>query len=40
MGNNVSGKKGQVQLRYTGETWGQNQLLAYRDKIDNALQTI
>ena len=27
-------------LRYTGETWGQNQLIVYRDKIDEALQTI
>ena len=27
-------------LRYTGETWGQNQLLAYRDKINDALQEI
>jgi len=27
-------------LRYTGETWGQQQLLAYRDKIDAALQAI
>lgn len=27
-------------LRYTGERWGQAQLLAYRDKIDEALQTI
>ena len=27
-------------LRYTGETWGQNQLLAYRDKINDALQAI
>ena len=27
-------------LRYTGETWGQTQLLAYRDKINTALQTI
>ena len=27
-------------LRYTGETWGSNQLQAYRDKIDNALQAI
>lgn len=27
-------------LRYTGETWGPNQLQAYRDKIDNALQAI
>jgi toxin ParE1/3/4 len=27
-------------LRYTGETWGQDQLLAYRDKIDEALQAI
>jgi toxin ParE1/3/4 len=27
-------------LRYTGETWGMDQLLAYRDKINNALQEI
>ncbi len=27
-------------LRYTGETWGTEQLLAYRDKINNALQEI
>ena len=27
-------------LRYTGETWGQNQLQAYRDKINDALQAI
>lgn len=27
-------------LRYTGETWGQQQLLIYRDKIDQALQAI
>ncbi len=27
-------------LRFTGETWGQNQLLAYRDKINDALQAI
>ena len=27
-------------LRYTGETWGQNQLLTYRDKINDALQAI
>ncbi len=27
-------------LRYTGETWGQNQLLAYRDKIKDALAAI
>lgn len=27
-------------LRYTGETWGKQQLLTYRDKIDNALQAI
>ena len=27
-------------LRYTGETWGESQLLAYRDKINDALQTI
>lgn len=27
-------------LRYTGETWGQNQLLVYRDKINNALEAI
>jgi plasmid stabilization system protein ParE len=25
-------------LRYTGETWGEKQLLAYRDEIDDALQ--
>ena len=24
-------------LRYTGETWGQEQLLIYRDKLDDAL---
>jgi toxin ParE1/3/4 len=23
-------------LRYTGETWGQEQLLSYRDKLDDA----
>jgi toxin ParE1/3/4 len=27
-------------LRYTGETWGQAQLLTYRDKINVALQLI
>ena len=27
-------------LRYTGETWGENQLLTYRDKINDALQAI
>lgn len=27
-------------LRYTGETWGESQLHAYRDKIDAALQLI
>lgn len=27
-------------LQYTGETWGQAQLLVYRDKIDEALQAI
>lgn len=27
-------------LRYTGETWGQPQLLAYRDKINDALQAL
>lgn len=27
-------------LRFTGETWGQNQLLPYRDKINEALQAI
>jgi len=27
-------------LRYTGETWGQAQLVAYRDKLDGALQLI
>ena len=27
-------------LRYTGETWGAEQLAAYRDKIDKALQMI
>jgi toxin ParE1/3/4 len=27
-------------LRYTGENWGQNQLLNYRDKIDQALGAI
>lgn len=25
-------------LRYTGETWGQEQLLIYRDKINEALE--
>ena len=27
-------------LRYTGETWGQAQLLTYRDKINEALRAI
>jgi plasmid stabilization system protein ParE len=27
-------------LRYTGETWGQAQLLTYRDKINDALQVL
>lgn len=27
-------------LRYTGETWGESQLLIYRDKIDAALLAI
>lgn len=27
-------------LRYTGQTWGQNQLLVYRDKINDALEAI
>lgn len=27
-------------LRYTGETWGEKQLLTYRDKINEALQAI
>jgi len=27
-------------LRFTGETWGQRQLHAYRDKINDALQAI
>ncbi len=27
-------------LRFTGETWGPEQLHAYRDKIDSALQAI
>jgi len=27
-------------LRYTGEKWGQAQLLIYRDKINDALQAI
>ena len=27
-------------LRYTGETWGQDQLLAYRDTLNDALQAI
>ncbi len=27
-------------LRYTGETWGENQLLSYRDEINDALQAI
>ena len=47
-----SGKSGQLTLspkarqdfidilRYTGKTWGEKQLLAYRDKINQALQTI
>ena len=27
-------------LRYTGETWGQSQLLVYRDKFNDALTAI
>jgi toxin ParE1/3/4 len=27
-------------LRYTGESWGQNQLLVYRDKLKDALTAI
>ena len=27
-------------LRYTGQMWGEDQLLIYRDKIDGALQAI
>ena len=27
-------------MRYTGETWGEKQLLSYRDKINDALQSI
>jgi toxin ParE1/3/4 len=27
-------------LRFTGETWGRNQLIAYRDKINDAIQAI
>lgn len=27
-------------LRYTGETWGENQLLVYRDKLNDALEAI
>ena len=27
-------------LRYTGKTWGRNQLLIYRDKLDEAMKTI
>ena len=27
-------------LRYTGETWGKNKLLIYRNKIDEALKNI
>ncbi len=27
-------------LRYTGETWGEGQLHIYRDKLNDALQTI
>lgn len=27
-------------LRYTGETWGEAQLLSYRDKLNDALQAI
>jgi len=29
-----------VYLRYTGETWGEAQLLIYRDKLNEALQTL
>ncbi len=27
-------------LRYTGRTWGEPQLLVYRDKVDRALQAL
>ena len=27
-------------LRYTGETWGEAQFFAYRDKINDALQAL
>lgn len=27
-------------LRYTGETWGHDQMLTYRDKINDALQAL
>jgi toxin ParE1/3/4 len=27
-------------LRYTGNTWGRNQVLVYRDKLDEALKAI
>ncbi len=27
-------------LRFTGETWGRNQLITYRDMINEALQAI
>ena len=27
-------------LRYTGETWGEKQMMAYRDKIDEALRQL
>jgi len=27
-------------LRYTGKTWGQNQLMAYRNQLDEALRQI
>ena len=27
-------------LRYTGKNWGRNQLLIYRDKLDEAMKTI
>ena len=27
-------------VRFTGETWGPNQMLAYRDKINDTLQAI
>jgi toxin ParE1/3/4 len=27
-------------LRYTGETWGKDQLLVYRDKINDALEAL